>query len=72
MEAIENRIQELKDRIKQLKEEEVTPKQNLEKLKNEQYLEEMKIISIAQEIEEILEELKDLNITKTTMEKLNK
>lgn len=72
MEVIENRIKELNERIKQLKEDEVLPKQNLEKLKNQQYLEEMKIISIAQEIEEILEELKDLNITKTTMEKLNK
>lgn len=72
MEVIESRIKELNDRIKQLKEDEVLPKQNLEKLKNEQYLEEMKIIAIAQEIEEILGELKELNITKSTFERLNK
>lgn len=72
MEIIENRIKELNDRIKQLKEDEVLPKQNLEKLKNQQYLEEMKIIAIAQEIDEILGELKELNITKSTFERLNK
>ncbi|MFL8951113.1 hypothetical protein [Helcococcus kunzii] len=72
MEVIENRIKELNERIKQLKEDEVLPKQNLEKLKNQQYLEEMKIIAIAQEIDEILGELKELNITKSTFERLNK
>ncbi|QUY65077.1 hypothetical protein GUI37_05925 [Helcococcus kunzii] len=72
MEIIESRMKELNDRIKQLKEDEVVPKQNLEKLKNLQYLEEMKIIAIAQEIDEILGELKELNITKSTFERLNK
>ncbi|EHR33432.1 hypothetical protein HMPREF9709_01180 [Helcococcus kunzii ATCC 51366] len=72
MEVIESRIKELNDRIKQLKEEEVTHKQNLEKLKTQQYLEDMKLIPIAQEIDEILGELKELNITKSTFERLNK
>lgn len=54
----------------QLKEQEVVPKQKIEALKSQQYIEEMQVISITQEIDEFNKEIKDLQVAKTVLTKL--
>ena len=71
MERIEARLVELNAKLMQLKEEELVPKQNIEQLKSQQYLEDMKLIPIAQAIEEINKEISDLNIAKSVLQKID-
>ena len=71
MERIEARLVELNAKLMQLKEEELVPKQNIEQLKSQQYLEDMKLIPIAQAIEEINKEIKDLNIAKSVLQRMD-
>lgn len=54
----------------QLKEQEVVPKQKIEALKSQQYIEEMQVISITQEIDEFNKEIKDLQVAKSVLTKL--
>lgn len=70
MERIESRLLEINARITQLKEQEVIPKQKIEALKSQQYIEEMQVISIIQEIDELNKEIKDLNVAKSVLTKL--
>ena len=70
MERIESRLLEINAKITQLKEQEVIPKQKIEALKSQQYIEEMQVISIAQEIDELNKETKDLNVAKSVLTKL--
>ena len=70
MERIESRLLEINARITQLKEQEVIPKQKIEALKSQQYIEEMRVISIAQQIDELNKETKDLNVAKSVLTKL--
>lgn len=70
MERIESRLLEINARITQLKEQEVIPKQKIEALKSQQYIEEMQVISIAQQIDELNKEMKDLNVVKSVLTKL--
>ena len=71
MERIEARLVELNAKLMQLKEEELVPKQNIEQLKSQQYLEDMKLIPIAQAIEKINKEISDLNIAKSVLQKMD-
>lgn len=70
MERIDKKIEELNARIIALKAEEVVYRQNIEELKSQQYLEDMKLIPIAQEIDDINKEIRDLNIAKSMLSKL--
>lgn len=70
MERIDKKIEELNARIIALKAEEVVYRQNIEELKSQQYLEDMKLIPIAQEIDEINKEISDLSTAKSVLTKL--